>query len=137
MIKYTSTKGGISPVVFDEAVLQGFAEDGGLFVPEVIPTITAKQLQQWSTLNYRSLAYEILRVFIDPQSIPSQDLKQLIAESFSSFEHPDLMPLIKPEDNSHFYIMELFHRPTLSFKDIAMGLSKWNRCVCRSAERIN
>ncbi len=121
MIKYTSTRGGISPVGFDEAVLQGFAEDGGLFVPEIIPTITAKQLQQWSTLNCTSLAHEILSLFIDPQIIPSDELKLLIAESFSGFEHPDLMPLISPGDNSHFYIMELFHGPTLSFKDIAMG----------------
>ena len=121
MIKYISTTGGISPVGFDEAVLQGFAEDGGLFVPEIIPTITAKQLQQWSTLNYTSLAYEILSLFIDPQIIPSEKLKGLIAESFSGFEHPDLMPLISPGDNPRFYIMELFHGPTLSFKDIAMG----------------
>jgi threonine synthase len=121
MIKYISTKGGISPVGFDEAILQGFAEDGGLFVPEIIPTITAKQLQQWSTLNYTSLAYEILSLFIDPQIIPSEKLKELIAESFSGFEHPDLMPLISPGENPHFHIMELFHGPTLSFKDIAMG----------------
>ena len=106
---------------FDEAVLQGFAEDGGLFVPEKIPTITEKQLQQWSALNYTSLAYEILSLYIDPQIIPSEELKGLIAKSFSGFEHPDLMPLISPGDNPHFYIMELFHGPTLSFKDIAMG----------------
>lgn len=121
MIKYTSTRGTISPVGFDEAVLQGFAEDGGLFVPEIIPTITAKQLQQWSTLSYTSLAHKILSLFIPPQIIPSEELKALIAESFSGFEHPDLMPLINPGDNPNFHIMELFHGPTLSFKDIAMG----------------
>ena len=121
MIKYTSTRGTISPMGFDEAVLQGFAADGGLFVPEIIPTITTKQLQQWSTLNYTSLAYEILSLFIPPQIIPSEKLKVLIAESFSGFEHPALMPLISPGDNPHFHIMELFHGPTLSFKDIAMG----------------
>lgn len=121
MIKYSSTRGGIAPVGFDEAVLQGFAEDGGLFVPEIIPTITTKQLQQWSELNYTSLAYEILSLYIDPEIIPSEELKRLITESFSGFEHPDLMPLISPGDNPHFHIMELFHGPTLSFKDIAMG----------------
>ena len=47
-IKYLSTKGGVSPVDFDEAVLQGFALDGGLFVPDTIPTITKKQLEEWS-----------------------------------------------------------------------------------------
>ncbi len=121
MIKYASTKGGISPVGFDEAILQGFAEDGGLFVPEVIPKITEEQLRQWSSYDYPSLAYEMLSLFIDPQIIDSAELKRLIAESFSSFQHPDLMPLVNLGGNPDFYIMELFHGPTLSFKDIAMG----------------
>lgn len=121
MITYTSTKGTISSVDFDEAILQGFAEDGGLFVPEIIPKITEEQLQHWSTLNYTSLAYEMLSLFIDPQIIPSKELKRLIDESFSTFEHKDLMPLINLGDDPHFYVIELFHGPTLSFKDIAMG----------------
>jgi len=121
MIRYTSTRGGISPVEFDEAILQGFAEDGGLFVPETIPQITEEQLYQWSTLDYTSLAYEILSLFIDPQIIPSEQLKRLLDESFSTFQHPELMPLVDLGYNSHFYVMELFHGPTLSFKDIALG----------------
>lgn len=121
MITYTSTKGSISPVAFDEAILQGFAEDGGLFVPSTIPRLTDEQLQQWSTLDYQSLAFEMLNLFIDPQIIPSKDLKRLIQESFSAFQHPDLMPLVNIGDDPSFYIMELFHGPTLSFKDIAMG----------------
>jgi len=139
MIKYISTKGSISPVSFDEAVLQGFAEDGGLFVPDHIPTITKEQLQQWSTLDYPSLAHEILSLFIDPQIIPSDDLKTLIAESFSSFEHPDLMPLVSPFENPHFHIMELFHGPTLSFKDIAMGflVRTMDYLLQRRDQRIN
>lgn len=121
MIKYISTKGGISPVSFDDAVLQGIAADGGLFVPEIIPTITTEQLHEWSTLDYSSLAYEVLSLFIDRQIISSDDLKTLIADSFADFDHPDLIPLVTPYDNSRLHIMELFHGPTLSFKDIAMG----------------
>jgi threonine synthase len=121
MIEYVSTKGGISPVPFDEAVLQGFAPDGGLFVPETIPRISQESLNEWSVLGYTDLAFEVLSLFIDPEIIPPSDLKRLIHQSFSSFEHPDIMP-IKPfgKDNSLFF-MELFHGPTLSFKDIAMG----------------
>ena len=63
-IKYLSTKGGVSPVDFDEAVLQGFALDGGLFVPDTIPTITKKQLEEWSTLNFTELAFKILSLYI-------------------------------------------------------------------------
>ena len=51
MIKYVSTKGGISPVNFDEAVLQGFAEDGGLFVPDTIPVVSQEQMEQWANLD--------------------------------------------------------------------------------------
>ena len=121
MLKYISTKGEIAPVGFDEAVLQGFAEDGGLFVPESIPQISADQLSSWSTLSYTELAFQILSLFIHQDTIPPEDLKRLISESFSSFHHPELMPLVPDELDTNFYIMELFHGPTLSFKDIAMG----------------
>ena len=66
MIKYVSTRGGISPVAFDEAVLSGFAADGGLFVPETIPKITQAQFQSWAELSYPELAFEVLSMFIDP-----------------------------------------------------------------------
>ncbi len=121
MLKYVSTKGGIAPVGFDEAVLQGFAEDGGLFVPESIPQISEDQLLSWSTLSYTELAFEMLSLFIDQETIPPEDLERLISESFASFQHPELMPLVQGEKDSNFHIMELFHGPTLSFKDIAMG----------------
>jgi len=121
MIRYVSTRGGIDPVDFDEAVLQGFAADGGLFVPEVIPRVSADTLEKWSCLSYAELAHEILSLFIDPAIIPGSDLKKLIDKSFSTFDHPDLMPLVSPGLGDSFYIMELFHGPTLSFKDIAMG----------------
>ncbi len=121
MLKYVSTKGGIEPVGYDEAVLQGFAEDGGLFVPESIPQISEDQLLGWSTLSYTDLAFEMLSLFIDRETIPAADLKRLITASFASFQHPELLPLIPHGKDPHVYIMELFHGPTLSFKDIAMG----------------
>jgi threonine synthase len=121
MIRYVSTRGGIAPVDFSEAVLQGFAADGGLFVPEVIPRVNDETLEKWSCLSYPELAHEILSLFIDPAIIPAHDLKKLIDKSFSTFDHPDLMPLVSPGMGDSFYIMELFHGPTLSFKDIAMG----------------
>mgnify|MGYP000927196654 CR=1 FL=1 len=75
MIQYISTRGGIDPVNFDEALLQGFAGDGGLFVPETIPRISQKQLEQLSGLCYTDLAFEILCLYIDPSIIPRKDLR--------------------------------------------------------------
>ncbi len=121
MLRYISTKGGISPVGFDEAILQGFAADGGLFVPENIPEISLDKLRSMSDYSYQELAFEILSLYIDSQSIPGNDLKAIIAKSFDSFDHPELMPIVPLNDDQTLYSMELFHGPTLSFKDIAMG----------------
>lgn len=121
MIKYVSTRGGIPPVTFDEAVLQGFAADGGLFVPESIPMVTPEQFKSWADLDYPDLAFELLSLFIDRSIIPANDLKQLLDNSYKSFEHPDVIGFVPIGDEGRTYIMELFHGPTLSFKDVAMG----------------
>ena len=121
MIQYVSTKGGISPVNFDEAVLQGFAADGGLFVPESIPSISGQQLEDWANLDFQSLAFEVLSLFIDRSIIPQEDLRLLLKNSYSGFEHPEVIKVIQHDADNQTYIMELFHGPTLSFKDVAMG----------------
>ena len=121
MIEYISTKGGISPARFDEAVLQGFASDGGLFVPQTIPRIPDRTLSAMSQMSYTGIVYEILSLFIDKAVIPETDLKQLIDTGFSLFDHPDLLPVVPMDTDKNLYCMELFHGPTLSFKDIAMG----------------
>jgi threonine synthase len=77
MLKYLSTRGGVAPVDFETAVLRGFAEDGGLFVPQEIPQISTEQLLEWSTLSFNDLAFEILSLYIDKSIIPSDDLKSL------------------------------------------------------------
>ena len=120
-MQYVSTRGGITPTTFDEAVLQGFAADGGLFVPEKIPAITQQQFTSWATLSYPDLAFEILSLFIEPSIIPPKDLKRILKTSFETFEHPDVMNLVPYDENKRVYMMELFHGPTLSFKDVAMG----------------
>jgi threonine synthase len=121
MIKYVSTRGGISPVAFDEAVLKGFAADGGLFVPETIPKITQEQFRSWANLSYPDLAFQLLSLFIDRSIIPATDLKKLLDESYRSFESPDVINMVPLGNAGHTFIMELFHGPTLSFKDVAMG----------------
>jgi threonine synthase len=121
MMKYVSTRGGIAPVNFDEAILQGYAKDGGLFVPESIPVVSKEQMELWADLGYIDLAFELLRLYIDESIIPAQDLKRLLKNSFSNFESLDIIPVIPFNKKNNTFIMELFHGPTLSFKDIAMG----------------
>lgn len=121
MIKYVSTKGGVAPVAFDDAVLSGFAADGGLFVPDSIPTLSSEQLQQWSGLSFPDLAFELMSLFIDRSIIPAADLKKLIDDSYSAFECADVVDLVPLGGDDRLVIMELFHGPTLSFKDVAMG----------------
>jgi threonine synthase len=121
MISYVSTRGGVLPQPFDEAVLQGFAADGGLFVPEAIPTLSMDQLADLSRMDYPDLAAAILSLFIDPSVIPETDLARLVADSFSVFDQGRVVDLVPLNGNPELLVMELFHGPTLSFKDIAMG----------------
>ena len=121
MIKYVSTRGGISPVAFDEVVLSGFAADGGLFVPEAIPKVTPAQFHKWAELSYPELAFEFLSLFIDRSIIPATDLKKLLDDSYSPFESPSVIDMVPLGGDGRAIIMELFHGPTLSFKDVAMG----------------
>jgi len=121
MINYVSTRGAIAPVAFDEVVLSGFAQDGGLFVPETIPRISKEQFQQWSTLSFTDLAFELLSLFIPRSIIPATDLKDLVDKSYSSFDSADVIDMVPIADQDRIVVMELFHGPTLSFKDVAMG----------------
>ncbi|MCP4196795.1 MAG: threonine synthase, partial [Proteobacteria bacterium] len=84
----------MAPVDFETAVLQGFAADGGLFVPETIPQISEEQLREWSGLSYIDLAFEILSLFIERTIISEDELRELLRDSFNPFEHPDVVPVV-------------------------------------------
>lgn len=116
-MKYISTRGGISPISFKDAVMMGLATDGGLILPETIPHIDQQVLASWSSLPYRELAFKIISLFCD--DIPAADLQEIINRSYDSFNHPDITPTIKKGD---VHILELFHGPTLAFKDVALQL---------------
>jgi threonine synthase len=116
-MKYISTRGGIDPISFQDAVMMGLARDGGLLLPETLPAITQEKLNAWRNLPYQYLALEVLSLFID--DIPRIDLDELVERSYSTFSHPQITPVRKVGDQ---YIMELFHGPTLAFKDVALQL---------------
>jgi len=114
-MRYISTRGGIDPISFRQAIMMGLATDGGLLLPERIPTVDDETIEKWKNLAYPSLAFEVMRLFVN--DIPDDDLKDIIVRSYASFEHPEVVPIVKKND---IYIMELFYGPTYAFKDIAL-----------------
>ncbi|TDZ74715.1 Threonine synthase [Colletotrichum trifolii] len=114
--RYLSTRGEDSGFSFEEVVLKGLASDGGLFIPEHIPT--ADNWQHWKDKSFPELAHEILSLYISPSEIPSNDLRGIIDRSYSTFRAPETTPLRHLKDN--LYLLELFHGPTFAFKDVAL-----------------
>ena len=116
-MKYISTRGCCNPQTFEEVVLTGLAPDGGLYVPQSLPSVSTEQMEQWKGLSYSDLAFEIVVPFVDG-AIPEQELKRIIYASYQEFGHPDVAPISQLGQNE--YVLELFHGPTLAFKDFAL-----------------
>lgn len=114
-MQYISTRGGIAPISFKEAVLMGLARDGGLLLPAEIPVVDDGRVSRWSVLSYQELALEVISMFADDMN--RDDLKSLIDSSYATFDHPEITPVVKKGD---VHILELFHGPTLAFKDVAL-----------------
>eukprot|EP01133_Synstelium_polycarpum_P011176 gene11176-13020_t len=119
-MKYKSTRGSVNGISFIEAIQMGLAEDGGLIVPETIPQVDAETLAKWCTLSFQDLSFEILSLYIDRSDISAVDLKGIIDRSYSTFGDPRICPLHKLDQST--YILELFHGPTFSFKDVALQM---------------
>jgi threonine synthase len=114
-MQYLSTRGGTSSIPFTEAVMMGLAEDGGLLLPRTIPRIGSETLNSWQKLSYAELAFEVMSRFVD--DIPSSDLKRIINRSYTSFTAEEVTPMVH---KGELHILELFHGPTLAFKDVAL-----------------
>ena len=116
-MEYISTRGGVGPIPFKETVMMGLADDGGLILPRSIPQVGEEQWGEWARLRYGELALEVISLFAT--DIPRSRLRELIRRSYSTFDHPDVAPLVRV---GPWWIMELFHGPTLAFKDVALQL---------------
>jgi threonine synthase len=114
---YVSTRGGTPPVGFSDAVAAGLAPDGGLFVPRDLPDIAA-ELPAMRGLSYAELCLRFLRRFAT--DVPEAELWVLAESAYSGFDSPEIAPLLDLSPETH--VLELFHGPTLSFKDIALQL---------------
>ena len=115
-MKYVSTRGYSEPKKFTDVLLEGLAPDGGLYVPEAFPSLDFKGLKGKS---YIEVAEEVIAPFVD---FPREDLRKILSKTYapSIFNSPDIAPLKKLEEG--LYVMELFHGPTLAFKDVALQL---------------
>ena len=114
-MEYLSTRGGCEPVAFSDAVLQGMAPDGGLYLPRRIPRVSSTEIAGWNGSVYQYVALEVMRRFID--DIDLLDLEVLVEQAYASFRHPQVTPITRIGD---MFVMELFHGPTLAFKDVAL-----------------
>ena len=116
-MKFISTRGDAPVLSFEEVVLTGLASDGGLYVPETIPSFSKEEIASWAGLSYQELAFKIITPFVDGE-ISDDDLKAIIEKAYSSFRHDAIAPLVQTGHNE--WILELFQGPTLAFKDFAL-----------------
>ena len=118
-MKYISTRGQAPDLSFDEAMLTGLARDGGLYVPAEIPTLTAAQIAALAGQSYEEIAFAVMKPFIG-DAFTDEEFRGCIARAYAGFGHDARAPLVQLNEN-HF-LLELFHGPTLAFKDFAMQL---------------
>jgi threonine synthase len=118
-MKYISTRGEAPAVTFTEAVLAGLAPDGGLYVPETWPLLTEAEIAAFAGRPYAAVAANLLARFAG-DTIAAGDLEAMCAEAYASFSHPAVVPLTQIAPGA--FLLELFHGPTLAFKDVAMQL---------------
>ena len=117
-MKYISTRNNSKEFSFEEVFIRGLADDGGLFIPKSLKKYSEEELKTLSTLNYQDLAKKIIFPFIG-DFMTANELSDIVDKSYSVFRKDNVVDLIKLGDTK---ILELFHGPTLAFKDIAMQL---------------
>jgi threonine synthase len=115
-MKYISTRNGSKEFNFTEVFIKGLADDGGLFIPKTIPAISEQDLLSLRKLNYKDLAKEIIFLFCG-ETIRKDELSNIVEKSYSKFNEKNVVKITDIGENK---ILELYHGPTLSFKDIAM-----------------
>lgn len=134
-MNYISTRGTAPVLTFGGAMMTGLARDGGLYLPETIPTFTADAIAALAGLSYEEVVFRIIRPFTG-DTFDDEELRALIEAAYAGFVHPARAPLVQMGPN-HF-LLELFHGPTLAFKDFAMQLigQLMQAALAKSGERI-
>ena len=123
-MRYISTRHGSqgepAPLGFEDIMLAGLARDGGLYLPAEWPRFSTAEIAAMKGLSYVDLAFRVMRPFVG-DTFDEATFRRLIAEAYASFETPEVAPL-KPLGDSGLHLLELFHGPTLAFKDVALQL---------------
>ncbi len=106
-------------ISFTEALLAGLAPDGGLYVPEAMPRLSRETLLGFAGMPYAQVAQTVITPFLD-DALPADDFRAMLEAAYKTFRHKAVTPLVQIDDN--LFVLELFHGPTLAFKDVAMQL---------------
>jgi len=132
-MRYVSTRGQVGPIEFQDAVMMGLADDGGLLIPRSIPDVT-DATDAWRNLGYGELAFEVLRLFAG--DMPPADLRAIIDKTYGDAFAPEPAPVVRV---GPIQMLELWHGPTMSFKDIALQLlgNLFEYILSRRGGRLN
>ncbi|MDH3738806.1 MAG: threonine synthase [Alphaproteobacteria bacterium] len=135
-MRYISTRGTAPTLGFEDVVLTGLARDGGLYIPEAWPPVAPDAIRAFAGAGYADSAYRIMRPFIDAECIDDAALRALIGETYAVFDDPAIAPLRQLDDET--WLLELFHGPTLAFKDFALQFlgRMFERILAKRAQRI-
>jgi threonine synthase len=117
-MRYVSTRGAAPALDFEQVTLAGLASDGGLYVPEAWPRWSADDIAALVGLSYPETAARVLAPFVG-DAVPPADLLALCEQAYGRFAHAAVTPLVQL-DHQH-WLLELFHGPTLAFKDVALS----------------
>ncbi len=134
LTRYISTRGEAPELSFCEVMLTGLARDGGLYVPETWPHLSRESITAFFGRPYWEVAVEVIRPFVGGE-ISDADLGRMANEAYATFRHPAVVPLTQM--SPHLFTLELFHGPTLAFKDVAMQLISrlMDHVLAKRAER--
>ena len=118
-MQYISTRGQAPELGFEDVLLAGLARDGGLYLPQSWPQISRETIRSFASKPFAEIAVEVIHPFTGV-AISRDALRRMADEAYASFGHPEVTPLVELSPDN--YILELFHGPTLAFKDVAMQL---------------
>jgi threonine synthase len=119
IVHYVSTRGAAPRASFDDVLLTGLATDGGLFVPEDWPRFSEPDIRALRGLDYPTLACNVMAAFLG-DAIPPSAFEKIVGDAYDTFDHHAVAPLVQLD--ADLWLMELFHGPTLAFKDVALQL---------------
>ncbi len=134
-MQYISTRGQAPVLTFSQAMMTGLARDGGLYVPQSVPVLSRSEIAAMAGLSYEEIAFRVMWPFLGDTFAPDE-FRGLIAKAYAGFGHAARAPLVQLAPN-HF-LLELFHGPTLAFKDFAMQLigQMMQAVLAKSGQRI-